>query len=179
MTRSPSNRLMLAVLALATLAGCSGIDLFRDIAVESRTTAGVDYAAFKTFRFLHSERKIVRGADVKVTPTPEPMNLYLEDLVTKGLAPHGLAPVDAKAKVKADLDVRLTVVAKLADTPTDPSGDPAPDLSVLEVAITRTSDDREVWWGSTQGEVWEEADEATTKQRIEHAVSKLLARYPN
>lgn len=178
MTRTRS-RWFAAVAVVALAAACSSINLFRDIAVESRTTAGVDFASFRTFRFLHSERKIVRGADVKITPTPEPMDLYLEDLVTKGLAPHGLAPVDAKAKTKADLDVRLTVVAKLADAPTDPSGDPAPDLSVLEVAITRTSDNREVWWGSTQGEVWEEADEVTTKQRIEHAVGTLLARYPN
>ncbi len=175
MTRTPSRWFALALLALAT--SCSSVNLFRDIAVESRTTAGVDYGAFKTFRFLHSERKIVRGADVKITPTPEPLDLYLEDLVTKGLAPHGLTPVEGKAK--GDLDVRLTVVAKLAPAASDASPDPEPDLSILEVAITRTSDNREVWWGNTQGEVWEEADEATTKQRIEHAVSTLLQRYPN
>lgn len=175
MTRSPSRWFALAVLALAT--SCSSVNLFRDIAVDSRATAGVDYGAFKTFRFLHSERKLVRGTDVKITPTPEPMNLYLTDLVTRGLAPHGLAPVEGKAK--GDLDVRLTVVAKLAPEASAATPDPGPDLSILEVAITRTSDNREVWWGTTQGEVWEEADEATTQQRIEHAVGTLLQRYPN
>ncbi|MBK7978043.1 MAG: DUF4136 domain-containing protein [Deltaproteobacteria bacterium] len=177
MRHTPSRWIALAALTLA--AGCSSLNLFRDIAVESRATAGVDYGSFKTFRFLHSERKIVRGDDVKVTPTPEPLNVYLEGLVAQGLAPHGLVPIEAKTKVKADLDVRLTVVAKLAASSTAASADPEPDLSILEVAITRTSDNREVWWGSTQGEVWEEADEATTKQRIEHAVGNLLARYPN